>query len=214
MCPPPPPLTTPTFSPFLYLCPPPFLSLSLPCSPSLPTPIFSPFPYLSPGPLPPLSLPHSPSLPPFLSLSPSFLTFSPTDTTLEMEESENHLRSTFVEARESLSGTIIADLANYRHKRVMGLAGIFGDHMLTSTAQSVAVCVSTHVLHVYIYSYWEHDCGMIIHAKHSYFQAVYICTNIHVYEIHVHVHVYCALHTCACIYMHALYMFVYIGMLK
>lgn len=52
--------------------------------------------------------------------------------TLEIEENENHLRSAFVEARESLSGAIIADLADYRHKRVMGLAGMFGDHMLTS----------------------------------------------------------------------------------
>ena len=33
--------------------------------------------------------------------------------------------------RESLSETIITDLANYRHKRIMGLAGMFGDHLLT-----------------------------------------------------------------------------------
>ena len=52
--------------------------------------------------------------------------------TLEVEENENHLRSVFVESRESLSECIIADLADYRHKRVMGLAGMFGDHMLTS----------------------------------------------------------------------------------
>jgi hypothetical protein len=52
--------------------------------------------------------------------------------TLEVEENENHLRSAFVESRESLSEVIIADLADYRHKRVMGLAGMFGDHMLTN----------------------------------------------------------------------------------
>ncbi|CAI8027711.1 Rho guanine nucleotide exchange factor 12 [Geodia barretti] len=52
--------------------------------------------------------------------------------TLEVEENENHLRSALVEARESLSEVIIADLADYRHKRVMGLAGMFGDHMLTN----------------------------------------------------------------------------------
>ena len=33
--------------------------------------------------------------------------------------------------RESLSETIITDLSNYRHKRIMGLAGMFGDHLLT-----------------------------------------------------------------------------------
>ena len=62
-----------------------------------------------------------------------------------MEESENHLRSVFVEAKESLAESIIADLADYRHKRVMGLAGMFGDHMLTSempACLSVSVCLS------------------------------------------------------------------------
>ena len=34
--------------------------------------------------------------------------------------------------RESLSETIITDLSNYRHKRIMGLAGMFGDHLLSS----------------------------------------------------------------------------------
>lgn len=65
-----------------------------------------------------------------ISLPPSLLCH--VVHTLEVEENENHLRSAFVEARESLSGSIIADLADYRHKRVMGLAGMFGDHMLTS----------------------------------------------------------------------------------
>ena len=35
-------------------------------------------------------------------------------------------------SRESLSEGIINDLANYRHKRIMGLAGMFGDHLLGS----------------------------------------------------------------------------------
>ena len=30
-----------------------------------------------------------------------------------------------------MSETIITDLANYRHKRIMGLAGMFGDHLLS-----------------------------------------------------------------------------------
>ena len=61
-----------------------------------------------------------------------------------MEESENHLRSVFVEAKESLAESIIADLADYRHKRVMGLAGMFGDHMLTSEMPTdcLHVCLS------------------------------------------------------------------------
>ena len=53
--------------------------------------------------------------------------------TLENEESESKLKSVFVEVRESLSQMIITDLANYRHKRIMGLAGMFGDHLLSST---------------------------------------------------------------------------------
>ena len=38
----------------------------------------------------------------------------------------------YFHSRESLTETIISDLANYRHKRVMGLAGMFGDHLLSS----------------------------------------------------------------------------------
>lgn len=34
--------------------------------------------------------------------------------------------------RESLSEGIINDLSNYRHKRVLGLAGMFGDQLVTS----------------------------------------------------------------------------------
>ena len=34
--------------------------------------------------------------------------------------------------RESLSEVIINDLGNYRHKRVLGLAAMFGDQMVTS----------------------------------------------------------------------------------
>ena len=34
--------------------------------------------------------------------------------------------------RESLSETIITALGNYRHKRVLGLASIFGDQYVTS----------------------------------------------------------------------------------
>ena len=94
---------------------------------------------------PPPSLPLCPCLYPlarslFLSLSPPtdhpiFPTL--TEHTLEVEENENHLRSALVEARESLSEVIIADLADYRHKRVMGLAGMFGDHMLTSETSAM-----------------------------------------------------------------------------
>ena len=31
------------------------------------------------------------------------------------------------------------ELANYRHKRVMGLAGIFGDHLLSSEKRVICV---------------------------------------------------------------------------
>ena len=34
--------------------------------------------------------------------------------------------------RESISGGIIADLSNYRHKRVLGLGSIYGDQYVTS----------------------------------------------------------------------------------
>lgn len=34
--------------------------------------------------------------------------------------------------RESLSQVIITDLGNYRHKRVLGLAAMFGDQLVTS----------------------------------------------------------------------------------
>ena len=102
-----------------------------------------------------------PSLPPSLLSSLSLsLTPSPSPpsfhlpvNSLENEESEAKLKCVFVEvrlvqpllselvidsclviiiSRESLSETIITDLANYRHKRIMGLAGMFGDHLLTS----------------------------------------------------------------------------------
>ena len=33
----------------------------------------------------------------------------------------------------------MTELANYRHKRVMGLAGIFGDHLLSSEKHVVCV---------------------------------------------------------------------------
>ncbi len=45
---------------------------------------------------------------------------------------ESKLKSVFVEVRESLTETIVNDLGNYRHKRVIGLAGMFNDHLLSS----------------------------------------------------------------------------------
>ena len=33
------------------------------------------------------------------------------------------------------------ELANYRHKRVMGLAGIFGDHLLSSEKRVISIIV-------------------------------------------------------------------------
>ena len=86
-----------------------------------------------------------------LSVYPTPSPFLMVVHTLEVEENENHLRSAFVEARESLSESIIADLADYRHKRVMGLAGIFGDHMLSSemllpVCPSVCLCLSVYIV--------------------------------------------------------------------
>ncbi len=57
-----------------------------------------------------------------------------TVSTLENSNTENKLRSVFVEVRESLTETIVNDLGNYRHKRVIGLAGMFNDHLLSSTS--------------------------------------------------------------------------------
>ena len=53
--------------------------------------------------------------------------------------------------RESLSEVIIAELADYRHKRVMGLAGMFGDHMLSRKCSEelsavTCVCIATFIL--------------------------------------------------------------------
>ncbi len=53
-------------------------------------------------------------------------------STLEGEENESKLRGVFVECREVISEPIINDLAGYRQKRVIGMAGMFGDHMVTS----------------------------------------------------------------------------------
>ena len=44
--------------------------------------------------------------------------------------------------RESLSEIIITDLGNYRHKRVLGLAAMFGDQLVTS--KFVILTVTIH----------------------------------------------------------------------
>ncbi len=55
-----------------------------------------------------------------------------TVNTLENSNSVSKLRNVFVEVKESLTETIVSDLGNYRHKRVIGLAGMFNDHLLSS----------------------------------------------------------------------------------
>ncbi len=65
---------------------------------------------------------------------PSHTHYPLTVSTLENSNTENKLRSVFVEVRESLTETIVNDLGNYRHKRVIGLAGMFNDHLLSSTS--------------------------------------------------------------------------------
>ncbi len=64
----------------------------------------------------------------FRSLPPSL----PPVSSLEGEDTESKLRGVFVECREVVSEVIINDLAGYRQKRVIGMAGMFGDHMVTS----------------------------------------------------------------------------------
>ena len=111
-----------------------------------------------------------------------------------MEESENHLRSVFVETRESLSESIIADLADYRHKRVMGLAGMYGDHMLSSEDH-------TH-MYIYIYRVSYVHIYMVCTCIYIHIQS-FICTCICTWYAHVHIEFHMYMHmymVCTCIY--------------
>lgn len=59
--------------------------------------------------------------------------------------------------RESLSGLIINDLGNYRYKRVLGLAGMFGDQLVSSEFLALVTLYriwKSEVLHKLPFTLW------------------------------------------------------------
>lgn len=71
--------------------------------------------------------------------------------TLESDDNEIKLKSIFVEARDFVANQIAEDLAEYRHKRTLGLGSLYGeqkltDHMTASRELDVANSTLTKVL--------------------------------------------------------------------
>ena len=64
--------------------------------------------------------------------------------TLESDDNEIKLKSIFVEARDFVANQIAEDLAEYRHKRTLGLGSLYGEQKLTGTCRWMDGCVFIH----------------------------------------------------------------------
>ena len=51
--------------------------------------------------------------------------------TLDSDETDIKLKSIFVEARDIVANQIAEDLAEFRHKRMIGLGSLYGEQKLT-----------------------------------------------------------------------------------
>ena len=121
--------------------------------------------------------------------------------TLDVEDNEIKLKSIFVEARDVVANQIADDLAQFRHKRTLGLGSMYGEQKLTGN--------TCHV-HVYVYRVAARTCTVSVYlckTVHAYLTAMYLymytcmfcyTTN----KSYLHVHVYVAIQLIRVIYMY------------